>query len=71
MSAINLTMTVAMVTKMAAKNRLKIGELPFWDKFETLDRDINIEPTQIPKYILADNVNCHRKNILGDNNFSI
>ena len=40
-----------MVTKKAAKNRLKIGELPFWNEFDTFDREINIEHKQIPKYI--------------------
>ena len=45
---------VAMVTKMAAKNRLKIEKLPFWSKFETCNRGINIEHKQIPKHILTD-----------------
>ena len=44
-SDISLTFTVAMVTKMA----VKIGNWPFWSKFETFDRAINIEHKQIPK----------------------
>ena len=31
------------------QNRLKIGNWPFWSKFETFDRDINREHKQIPK----------------------
>ena len=31
------------------QNRLKIGNLSFWSKFETFDREINIEHKQIPK----------------------
>ena len=46
----NLTF-VAMVTKMAKKNRLKIGKLPSWSKCETVDREINIKNKQIPKNI--------------------
>ena len=44
-SGINLTYTVAMVTKMATKK----GNGPFWNKFETFDREINIEHKKIPK----------------------
>ena len=33
---------------------LKIGNLPFWSKFETFDREINIEHKQIPTHILTD-----------------
>ena len=44
-SGINLALTVAMVTKMAAK----VGKLPFCSKYETYDREINIEHKQIPK----------------------
>ena len=42
-SVISLTFTVAMVTKMAAKNRLKVGNWPFWSKFEMSDSAISIE----------------------------
>ena len=35
--------------KNGHQNRLKIGNWPFWSKFETLDREINIEHKQIPK----------------------
>ena len=48
-SDISFTFTVAMVTKNRRQNRLKIGKLPFWSKFETFDRAINIEHEQIPK----------------------
>ena len=44
---------------MAAQNRLKIGNLPFWGKFETFDRAINIEHKEIPKSILTDDVYYH------------
>ena len=44
---------------MAAQNRLKIGNLPFWGKFETFDRAINIEHKEIPKYFNTDDENYH------------
>ena len=53
-----MTFTVSVVTKMATghQNRLKIGKRPFWNKFEI---GIIIEHKQIPKYILADDINYH------------
>ena len=48
-SDISLTFTVAMGTNNGRQNRLKIGDRPFWNKFETFDRAINIEHKQIPK----------------------
>ena len=53
-SIIDLTFTVAMVTKMAAKIIDK-----FLNTFETFDREINIEHKQIPKDILTDDENYH------------
>ena len=35
--------------KNGHQNRLKIGNWPFWSKFERFDRKINIEHKQIPK----------------------
>ena len=35
--------------KNGRQNRLKIGKWPFWNKFETFNRGINIEHKQIPK----------------------
>ena len=49
-SDISLTLTIAMVTKWPPK-MLKIGNLPFWGKFETFDRAINIEHKEIQKKI--------------------
>ena len=46
---ISLTFTVAMVSKNGRQNRLKIENWPFWSKFETFGRAINIEHKQIPK----------------------
>ena len=42
---------------------LKIGKLSFWSKFETFDREINIEHKQIPKRYLTDydNYSTHVK----------
>ena len=34
------------------QNRLKIEQWPFWSKFKTFDREINIEHKQIPKWYL-------------------
>ena len=48
-SGIILTFTVAMVTENGCKNKLKIGNWPFRSKFETFDREINLEHKQIPK----------------------
>ena len=42
-----MTLIIAMVTKMATKNKLKIGNLLFLNKFETFDREIFIEHKQI------------------------
>ena len=39
-SGIYLTFTVAIVTKMVAKNRLKIEKLSFWTKFDALGHRI-------------------------------
>ena len=46
----NLTFTVALVKK-GRQSRLKIGKWPFCSKFETYDREINIEHKHIPKKI--------------------
>ena len=51
---INLTFMVAMVSK---KNRLKIGKLPFWNKFETFDREVNMSTSKYQNYILTDDQN--------------
>ena len=45
----NGSFTVAMGTKNACQNRLKVGKWPFWSKYVTFDREINIEHKQIPK----------------------
>ena len=62
-SGIDLIFTVAMVTKNGCQNRLKMEKLPFWSKFKTFDREINIEHKQIPKiyfkFILTDDENYH------------
>ena len=58
-SGIDTTFTAAMVTQMAAKIGKKIGKLPFWSKFETCNRGINIAHNQIPKYILTDDENSY------------
>ena len=47
-SGIDSTSTVAMVTRMVRKNMLKIGKWPFWSKYKTCNRGINIEHKQIP-----------------------
>ena len=41
--------------KNGLQNMLKIGKRPFWSKFETCNRGINIEHEQIPTNILTDN----------------
>ena len=45
--------------KNGRQNMLKIGKLPFWSKFETCNRGINIEHKQIPKHILTDDDDYH------------
>ena len=45
--------------KNGRHNRLKIKKIPFWSKFETFDRAINIEHKQIPKRYLTDDENYH------------
>ena len=42
---------------------LKIGKLPIWSKFETFDREINIEHKQIPKRYLTDYENYHSTHV--------
>ena len=37
------TSTVVKVTENDFRNRLKIGKLSFYTKFETFDRDVNME----------------------------
>ena len=48
-SGINLTFTIAMITKVAAKVGRKYEIDHFRTKFQTFDRDINIEHKKIPK----------------------
>ena len=48
-SGINLTFTIAMVTKVNTKVGRKYEIDHFGTKFETFDREINIEPKKIPK----------------------
>ena len=56
---IDLTFTVAMLTKIGRQNGLKIGKWPFWSKFDTCNRGINIEhmSSQYQKDILRDDEN--------------
>ena len=44
--------------KNGHKIGLEIGKWPFWSKFETFDREINIEHKQ-KKTIVTDDDNCH------------
>ena len=46
-SDINLTFT--MPIKNDRQNRLHLGKRPFWNNFETFDREIIIEHKQKPK----------------------
>ena len=48
-----------MVIKKARQNKLIIGKWPFWSKYETFNRGINIEHKQIPKNISTDDENYH------------
>ena len=45
--------------KNGHQNRLKIGKWPFWSKFETGNKGINIEHKQIPTKNLTDDENYH------------
>ena len=53
-SGIDSTSTVAMVTRMVRKTRLKIGKWPFWSKYKTCNRGINIEHKKYQIDILSD-----------------
>ena len=52
-------MVITAKNQNVAKNSLKIGKLPFWSKFETFDRELNIEHKQISKRYFTDNENYH------------
>ena len=48
-SCIDLNFFRCYGNKNGRQNKMKMGNWPFWSKFETFDREINIEHKQIPK----------------------